>query len=149
MVPRGKYPRGVRVDRGKSLASPWALTHIIPKIMSNDDKRADKRKPDASTIEQELSYRAEILKKNLIASCPLVSARLIQYRKTLLRDPKRKWCPYCYITKAETEALAVESHEVIDIQSGSADGLKSFYPGMRSVPIVVVQPFGELTGSVV
>ena len=35
-------------------------------------------------------------------------------------------------------ALAVESHEVIDIQSGSADGLKSFYPGMRSVPIVVV-----------
>ena len=45
--------------------------------------------------------------------------------------------------------LAVESHEVIDIQSGSADGLKSFYPGMRSVPIVVVQPFGELTGSVV
>ena len=35
-------------------------------------------------------------------------------------------------------ALVVESHEVIDIQSGSADGLKSFYPGMRSVPIVVV-----------
>ena len=34
--------------------------------------------------------------------------------------------------------LVVESHEVIDIQSGSADGLKSFYPGMRSVPIVVV-----------
>ena len=36
------------------------------------------------------------------------------------------------------EELVVESHEVIDIQSGSADGLKSFYPGMRSVPIVVV-----------
>ena len=36
------------------------------------------------------------------------------------------------------DPLAVESHEVIDIQSGSADGLKSFYPGMRSVPIVVV-----------
>ena len=37
-----------------------------------------------------------------------------------------------------TTGLVVESHEVIDIQSGSADGLKSFYPGMRSVPIVVV-----------
>ena len=36
------------------------------------------------------------------------------------------------------DPLAVESREVIDIQSGSADGLKSFYPGMRSVPIVVV-----------
>ena len=36
------------------------------------------------------------------------------------------------------DPLVVESHEVIDIQSGSADGLKSFYPGMRSVPIVVV-----------
>ena len=38
----------------------------------------------------------------------------------------------------EAIKLVVESHEVIDIQSGSADGLKSFYPGMRSVPIVVV-----------
>ena len=40
--------------------------------------------------------------------------------------------------QAFCDALVVESHEVIDIQSGSADGLKSFYPGMRSVPIVVV-----------
>ena len=50
-----------------------------------------------------------------------------------------KYCDFVRTSKFNGGAdLAVESHEVIDIQSGSADGLKSFYPGMRSVPIVVV-----------
>ena len=34
--------------------------------------------------------------------------------------------------------LVVESHEVIHVQAQSADGLFSFYPGVRPVPIVIV-----------
>jgi len=36
--------------------------------------------------------------------------------------------------------LGVESHEVVHIQPCAADGWFSFYPGVRAMPIVVVQP---------
>ena len=66
--------------------------------MSNDE-----RKLDAPTIELELGYRAVMLTKDIVAAHPLASARLNQYHKA--KGPKRALCPYCYITKAETEAL--------------------------------------------